>query len=266
MGWEIWIIPIIAVAVWILSSLFRNPEQNERAGQRNRQSDQDREARRSRSGSGGTDLDKFLQEIQRRRSSSSQQEQRSSPSPQAQPERPTEQRSSPLQTDVPRRAASERRPPTVQRVEVPPKQRSAGAGNQPPRRRDRTQEGGRRGQRETTSSFPNVIPVAEPLSPADRPKVSGALAAKEDEVRRVEAEAKASAKAAAKAASTMQVIPAAVAVSGAIVFPTTDARVRAVPLQQLRNLLSSQQTVRTAFVLQEILAVPLCKRGRDRSL
>src|SRR5436309_830911 len=102
MHWEIFLIPLIAMGVWLLGTIFRNAEE-ERA----------RMARRP-PGEGGlrvpqrrpvTDLDRFLEEARRRREVV---EQRPSPPPPDQP---------PAFTMLPVPAV---RPPRPQRVERRP--------------------------------------------------------------------------------------------------------------------------------------------------
>jgi hypothetical protein len=84
MGWEV-LIPVIAIAVWILSSLLRGSED-------------DRQVNRPRAGNGGrdpeagparrpvNDIDRFLQEVQRRRQS--EPPTRTPPPPRPMPEAP----------------------------------------------------------------------------------------------------------------------------------------------------------------------------------
>src|SRR5438270_7083007 len=64
MQWQAWIVPVIALGVWILSHLLRGNEQDKKAPPLDRQKGK---------GPGGrqkeplTDLDRFLREVNRRR-------------------------------------------------------------------------------------------------------------------------------------------------------------------------------------------------------
>ncbi len=65
MGWEVLVIPIIGVAVWIISTLLRSAEEAKRAAPPARKK-----------GEKATDLDRFLREVQRRREAAEREEQR----------------------------------------------------------------------------------------------------------------------------------------------------------------------------------------------
>jgi hypothetical protein len=66
MGWEVLVIPIIGVAVWIISTVLRGAEEAKRGAQPGRKKPEK-----------VTDLDRFLREVQRRRESAEREEQRS---------------------------------------------------------------------------------------------------------------------------------------------------------------------------------------------
>ena len=65
MGWEVLVIPIIGVAVWIISTLIRGAEEAKRAKPAARKRPQK-----------VTDLDRFLRDVQRRREAAEREEER----------------------------------------------------------------------------------------------------------------------------------------------------------------------------------------------
>ncbi|HXG12966.1 MAG TPA: hypothetical protein VNK04_24625, partial [Gemmataceae bacterium] len=111
-GWEIWLVPLIAMAVWILGSLLRG-------GLEERQRDN-----LPRPGPGGgpeggrpsrpvSDLERFLEEVHRRRQAAAEKRERESPRepPSSSPER-VESRPRPRSVPAPvRPPPPPRRPP-----------------------------------------------------------------------------------------------------------------------------------------------------------
>jgi hypothetical protein len=87
MGWEVFIIPIIGVAVWIISTLLRGNEDAKKPGAGPAQ----------RKGEKVTDLDRFLREVQRRKQSS----ERGTEQPPPPPERRREERPAPPPREEP---------------------------------------------------------------------------------------------------------------------------------------------------------------------
>jgi hypothetical protein len=63
-NWQAWIVPVIALGVWILSHLLRGSEQDKKAPSRGRQQGDDAPGRPKEP---LTDLDRFLREVNRRR-------------------------------------------------------------------------------------------------------------------------------------------------------------------------------------------------------
>jgi hypothetical protein len=109
MQWEILVIPLIALGVWILGTLFKSgeDERNKKAGARRGGSPGRGPARRP-----ATDLDRFLEDARRRREA---EERRQPPPP---PPRPTISRP-PLSERPPRpREAPPRPAPVVRREEI----------------------------------------------------------------------------------------------------------------------------------------------------
>jgi len=117
-GLEIFIIPLIALAVWVLQYIFRGPEEN-KTGNRSRPSGQARPANRPPQRRPVTDLDRYLEETRRRRQQ--QDENRPvvlaevvpEPAPRVEPER--------RRPSIPPRAPGarvERRPSRVQPVAI----------------------------------------------------------------------------------------------------------------------------------------------------
>lgn len=111
MHWEILIIPLIALGVWILGTIFKPAEDDKmKKGIR-------RPGTISGRGSGRrpvTDLDRFLEEARRRREA----EERPKPPPPPAPARPTTPR--PSQRPALPRETPPVAPPVVRRVEAPP--------------------------------------------------------------------------------------------------------------------------------------------------
>ena len=112
MHWEILIIPLIALGVWILGTLFKTGEDDKmKKGVR-------RPGSVSGRGSGRrpvTDLDRFLDEARRRREA----EERPKPSPPPAPTRPKIAVSPPRQRPAPPREEARVAPPIARRAEVP---------------------------------------------------------------------------------------------------------------------------------------------------
>ena len=115
-GLEIFIIPLIALAVWVLQYIFRGPEENKPAN-RSRPQGQPRPANRPPQRRPVTDLDRYLEETRRRRQ---QDEPRPviiaevvpEPAPRVEPER--RRPSMPPRAPTPRPAPRiEQRPPRV---------------------------------------------------------------------------------------------------------------------------------------------------------
>lgn len=147
MHWE-YLIPIVVLGVYILSSLLRNQEEEKRADRQRQGADPDRMAQPRAAQRSGNDIDRFLDEVNRRRRQAAER------APAA-PQRPT--RSIPTARPVPasrsprpaqqpppaRPPAPPRRPP----VELVPQPREA-----PP-----------------VAEVVEVLPVLEPLEPQPAP-------------------------------------------------------------------------------------------------
>ncbi len=138
MQWQAWIVPVIALGVWILSHLLRGNEQDKKVPPQGRQPGK---------GPGGrqkeplTDLDRFLREVNRRRQSA--EERRTGPAA-----------SPPVITAQP--VAERTRPSTPKPPRTPPPRRQAAnrPASPPPRR---------------TSSQPFQAEPLTVLPPDDRP-------------------------------------------------------------------------------------------------
>jgi hypothetical protein len=173
------------------------------------------------------DLDKFLQEIQRRRRAADERDRPPQAEPQPQAERPPQKTIDrpPLSADPGPRP----RPPQPPRPAVVPAQ--------PPRRRP-------------TRSVPDQPPAARPVPEQRRPRVG--------------AEPPLDVLPGPAAAVPVAVVVAEVAPPPEPTFPpTTRARQQSAALVQLAALLGSPQSLRAAIMLQEVLGPPVCQRGRN---
>jgi hypothetical protein len=201
MHWELLIIPLIAVGVWVLGTVFRGAE------------DERQKALRQRRPAGGarppqrrpaTDLDRFLEEARRRREAAARPE--PPPPPAARPAEPRRPEPRPLRQREPERPAA-----VTRRPEPPPR----------------------------------------PAPPA-RPKAEPVVA-----VRRAEPVAE------ARPAVVVEAVPAPPPPPP---VPVVEVRARtaigAAVQDQVAALLRSPQAAGAAFVLQEVLGPPLCRRRR----
>jgi hypothetical protein len=118
MGWEVLIIPIIGVAVWIISTLVRGAEEAKGNGPP-RPAAQRRPER-------VTDLDRFLREVQRRKRGAGREEEEAEERPQRAereeepPPRTERRRESPRRTPPPPREEKVFVPPPAAAVPAPP--------------------------------------------------------------------------------------------------------------------------------------------------
>jgi hypothetical protein len=90
MGWEILVIPIIGVAVWIISALIRGSEQAKREEPTGRKRPEK-----------VTDLDRFLREIQRRRESAEREDEKEPRVERRRPEPRPARRRPPEEEEIP---------------------------------------------------------------------------------------------------------------------------------------------------------------------
>ncbi len=221
-GLEIFIIPLIALAVWVLQYIFRGPEENKPAN-RSRPSGQPRPANRPPQRRPVTDLDRYLEETRRRRQ---QDENRPviiaevvpEPAPRVEPER--RRPSIPPRAPAPR---GERRPSRVQPVAIP----------EPTRRAPVLPEIVRP---ILLGSAPVVVPVPEPSLPptlASAPHNPGANPRNEASPAGIDSRSRAQKRADASAL-----------------------------LIELTRLFRTKQGMAAALVLQEILGRPVSQRRR----
>jgi hypothetical protein len=142
MEWHFWLVPLIAVAVWILGSLLRSgAEERQRMLQRQNPGggpDGGRQPQRP-----NTDLDRFLQEVHRRRQASERRDVQEEPPP------------------VPERADSRPKPrpvpPPVRQPPPPPRRPAVRPASPPP--------AVRRPQTRTVEDPTPVVQVVVPASP-----------------------------------------------------------------------------------------------------
>jgi hypothetical protein len=232
-NWVAWIIPLIALVLWIVANLFRVPQEQPPPAQRPRPRPEPRGDVPRRADAPPVaeeqqpirDLDKFLQEVKRRRDEA----ERQPPRPAPPPTRPThaERKPSPAPPPLPKRPA----PPPVPRS-LPP-QPSAPV---------------------VLETIPEVLPSARPVAahPGRRePELAARLSAVEESKRARDA-AEIGTRAeqpgfreGARAAQLIERPESAVAV-------------------QVRQLISDADTLRAAFVLREILDRPVSQRPPRR--
>jgi hypothetical protein len=229
MKWEILIVPLIALGVWLLGTLFRNAEE-EKQKSRNRRA----------SGEGGarvpprrpvTDLDRFLEEARRRREGGDNRQPAANP---------FEERG-----EAPRVESK------------PPAPRPAPAREQPreaaPRPRERTPARARKAPEQARTTAPALAQSATSLE-----KVPGALSRAVEAVP-VKARAESSPAQPVDLPESME--PPAAPTSP----PATIQRPRGKPsrnLTKMAALLRTPQAARTAYVMTEVFGPPLCKRRR----
>jgi hypothetical protein len=234
--WEVWVVPIIAIAVWILGSLMKGsePERSDRPPGPGGPRPQPGEPGATRPRSPG-DLDKFLQEIQRRRRAAEERERPPQPQAERPPERTVERvplseqpapRPRPQQPARPVQAPPPRRRPVRSVPDQPAGPPLARPVPEP--RRPRVPA------REVPAEPPlEVIPVPPRLRPPPTPAPSP------------------SAPVAVVAEAVPQVEPA---------FPLTTRARQSPALAQLGAFLKSPQSMRAAILLQEILGPPVYQR------
>src|SRR5438309_8634627 len=104
-GWELILVPLIAMVVAVLASIFRGAEearrrQNQRPGG---------EPRRERSRSDGSGIDQFLEEIRRRQAARQTQREMRRPPIEPGPEAAVEERPMPVEPPPPQRRREPRR-------------------------------------------------------------------------------------------------------------------------------------------------------------
>ena len=191
-GAAVWTIIIVAVAMWFLSNLFRGGEDERAKG------DAKGPPRRTPAGRGrpaGNDIDRFLEEINRRRKQAAERE--------------------------------------STRTQPPP----------PPAARPRPRTRTARPEAERGAAIPMVLPVEPARREAVRRPAPPPEPAKPQAVRPVEQS------------------PAPVsAVAQENVAPVLTVRPQPPALTQLQSLLRTPQSLRTAFLLKEILGPPRCRR------
>jgi hypothetical protein len=237
MGWEIWLVPIAALAFWIIGTLMRNSsaagrdkdtqeanrgvpqrpgQQPQRPGQPDRPLGPPRRAQQS-----SADLDRFLQEVSRRKQGAAP------PRPAEPVARPAEQPRRPTAS----RPAPTSRPATAARPAAPPRP-VAQRPTKPTRARPVAVE---------------PIPVVEVLPVQEEP---ASTAPREQ-----------------WAAPVQAAVVTGTAVGAGLTQPTFAAEagaVRAIPerLAQIMALLKTPQQLRAAMVLREVLDPPLSQRRR----
>lgn len=228
MRWEVFIIPLIALGVWILGTIFRNAEEER----------QKLGALRLPGGGRGptrrpmTDLDKFLEDARRRREQLEKREppERKERPPQDRPPAPKTQR----RREVP---SPERRPPRPREVVTVPVAQPVA---KPPRTMPEEME-----RVPVTASFPTPPPPV-PVPPPAPVVVAPARVVPEPVV--------------------VQVVPTPVALKEVVVATAAPAiphdRPAATSRAQIVNLLRNPSTRAAAFVLSEVLGPPLCRRRR----
>ena len=220
------LIVVVVEAVWILSSLFRGSEEEHRAGQRRAPGPGRGEAPGSRPRAAQTNVDRFLEEINRRRREAAERQGGSPPRPAPAPERP---RVAAPSSEAPRR-------PLV-RVPVPVARTGPSTPPAPsPRRADRP--------RLATAERVEVViaeVVPSPPAPAAAPSP------------------KSPGEAFVPTVTSPGRLPGAGSASG-----YTRKRTVSAAAGELLPLLSDRKSIRTAFVLKEIFEPPLCRRDRHR--
>jgi hypothetical protein len=238
MGWEIWLVPVAALAFWIIGTLLRNssaagrdkdtqeanrgvpqrPGPQQRPGQPDRPLGPPRRAQQS-----SADLDRFLQEVSRRKQgAAAPRPAEPAPRPVEQPRRPTASRPAPTSRPAaaPRPAAPAR--PVAQRPTKPTRARPA---------------------------VVEPIPVVEVLPVQEEP---ASTAPREQ-----------------WAAPVQAAVVTGTAVGAGLTQPTFAAEagaVRAIPprLAQIVALLKTPQQLRAAMVLREVLDPPLSMRRKGK--
>lgn len=207
MDWS-WLIPVVAVAIWIIGQVARNAaEQQKKPGQR---------PAAARPRNAKSDIERFLEEINQRR----QQQQRQQTQQQQQQPRRQQPASQPSATSGASRPAQERRPAETSRPKPVTRTRPEPARPRP--------------------AEPPVLARVLAPPPASEPPMIALPA----DARAVEP----------------QVVAAAF----------LDPRTAAMPIQrpipthltEVRRLLKGPQSLKTAFVLTEILGVPRSRRRR----
>jgi hypothetical protein len=244
--WEVWIVPIIAIAVWILGSLMKGTEPErapDRSGRPGGPRPQPGEPGAPRPRAPG-DLDKFLQEIQRRRRAAEERERPPQPEPQPQAERPPER--------------------TIDR---PPLSAQPGPRPRPPQPRPaQPAPAPRRRPVRSVPDQPTSPPVARPVSEPRRPRVPAREVPVEPplDVLPVPPRLQPPLTPAPAPAPPVAVVVAEVAPPPEPTFPqAAQARRQSPALEQLVAFLKSPQSMRAAIVLQEVLGPPVCRRRRN---
>jgi hypothetical protein len=235
MHWEVLIIPLIAVAVWLLGTIFRGAEEERQRNRARRPGEGARPPRRP-----VTDLDRFLEEARRRREAVESAPKKPNPFEEARPSlpfgSPPSGGSSPVRVAPPVQRAREQQPARPPE----PRPREAGTYSAPPPVRR-----------------PATPPAPPPLrGPVPLPSPAGARTVPEPEPPvpvRVVSEALVE----ARIDLASQGLPPAPPPPG--LLPT---RGPSPVLAQVAALLRTPQSAGVAFVLREILDKPLCQRGR----
>src|SRR5262245_29426179 len=235
--WIFWLVPIVAVVLLIIGGVMRGMAQ----AQEEQQKQQERKKRPPLpprpagapvpprpAASGGNELDRFLQEVQRRKRGAEPRP--AEPIPVAQPVEPR-----------PRPAARPPVPPPPPRDPVPVARRPR-VEEPSPRPRPRP---GRRDDIPTVLPVEEAVPVVEVAEERHTPKWEPRT------VRPAEPLAPVKPQTADQAYTTAK--------------PATIAKVPLSPaLVQLRDLLRTPQSLRTAVMLREVLGPPRCQRRGHR--
>jgi hypothetical protein len=228
MSWEVLLIPIIALAVWILSSIFRSVEdEREKNKPRRTPSEGGRLRVPPPQRRPVTDLDRFLEDARRRREAAQPRPpaEATAPRPEPRVERPPER-------PVPKPAPEAPREPRTARA-TEWAERTARAESA--ERADRSRE------RKSAEPVLMALPVTKVAPPAPLPTVpGGARPAAPPEPGRVP--------------TALPARPVA-ALGGKASSPSPF-------LGQLAALLGKRESVGAAIVLHEILGPPLSQRGR----
>jgi hypothetical protein len=231
-GWELWLVPLVAIGIWILGTLLRGSnasnEEKEASRQMGAGGPRDRPGmgdRQRRPAQAGGDLDRFLREVQRRKQGGeARPAQAARPLPVARPVEP-------------------RRPAAPPRVEPLPRATARPAPAPPAPRRPAPRPPAPSRQPAARPRFEEPIPVVEIVEEAQAGPVwqGTAVPSAPVQVVSVATEARLTSQQAFDLGRGKGVSPA---------------------LAQLAALLRTPQGLRNAMLLREILAPPLCHRQR----
>jgi hypothetical protein len=224
MGWEVLLVPAIAIGVWVLGTLIKNAT-NQDTDKLPPRVPPDRPPAPRRPAPPGTDLDRFLREVNRRKQAGEQ------PAPRPKPLAPPPQaarRTAPAPPPRPVRPAGPAARPPARPAPVPPSRR-------PPLQ---------------------PVPVAEPVPVLEVVPL--------EEERRGASPGPTWQQPPQPPAALPAVVPGK-AVPAGQQFPVGAGRTVSPALATVHALLRSPQGLRSVMVLREILDPPLSMRGRGGS-